>query len=529
MMGKDEKMKVMKKYFKIVLNILLLIIIFIAILAIRSADYLLNVWGEIEFSTVIYQLSSPLRGTNEDTIKQYLHEALFSAIFIFIILVVLWTVFKLSKKLQLNITLRIGKNKFNTILKFVLSNKKRKIVECLIKTVTFVSIALLLWSKASAIDLFGYIKDVTNRSMIFEEEYVDPQNVNIQFEGKKKNLIHIYMESMETTYTERNKGGSKNQNYIPNLVELAEKNVSFSNSDKLGGFFSAYGTDWTMGALLGTTTGVPYKLPIGENSAGDYAKFLPGVISLGDILKKNGYENYFLCGSDAWFGGRTAYFRDHGDYTIYDYYVAVEEGIVAEDYFEFWGLEDQKLYEWSKLKITEIASKEENFNIAILTVDTHQAEGYVCELCDDKYEEQYANVISCSDRQLVNFVEWIQQQSWYQDTVIIVTGDHLSQNKTFFDDIDKEDRRIYNCFINTDLEVKNSTQNRQACSLDLFPTVLAAVGARIEGDRLGLGTNLFSARRTLAEEMGVEEFNSQIARYSKFYNENFIKNEKVEN
>ena len=37
--------------------------------------------------------------------------------------------------------------------------------------------------------------------------------------------------------------------------------------------------------------------------------------------------------------------------------------------------------------------------------------------------------------------------------------------------------------------------------MDMFPTTLASLGAVIDGDRLGLGTNLFSDKPTLAENL----------------------------
>ena len=39
-----------------------------------------------------------------------------------------------------------------------------------------------------------------------------------------------------------------------------------------------------------------------------------------EILEYNGYNNYFMIGSDAEFGGRKSFFETHGNYTIYDYY-----------------------------------------------------------------------------------------------------------------------------------------------------------------------------------------------------------------
>lgn len=58
-------------------------------------------------------------------------------------------------------------------------------------------------------------------------------------------------------------------------------------------------------------------------------------------------------------------------------------------------------------------------------------------------------------------------------------------------------------------------------AVDLFPTTLAALGCTIEGERLGLGTNLFSGMPTLMETMGIECFDDEMARYSQYYIDNF--------
>lgn len=48
----------------------------------------------------------------------------------------------------------------------------------------------------------------------------------------------------------------------------------------------------------------------------------------------------------------------------------------------------------------------------MLTVDTHFTDGYVCELCQNQYDEQYSNVIACSSRQVSEFLDWIKQQDF---------------------------------------------------------------------------------------------------------------------
>ena len=51
----------------------------------------------------------------------------------------------------------------------------------------------------------------------------------------------------------------------------------------------------------------------------------------------------------------------------------------------------------------------------------------------------------------------------------------------------------------------------------MYPTTLAAMGVTIPGDRLGLGTNLFSSTSTLAEIYGMDDLNTELLRDSKLY------------
>ena len=58
--------------------------------------------------------------------------------------------------------------------------------------------------------------------------------------------------------------------------------------------------------------------------------------------------------------------------------------------------------------------------------------------------------------------------------------------------------------------------------MDMFPTILSAMGYTIEGDRLALGTDLFSGRETLAEEMGLDALNRELKRSGRYFIANFM-------
>ena len=60
----------------------------------------------------------------------------------------------------------------------------------------------------------------------------------------------------------------------------------------------------------------------------------------------------------------------------------------------------------------------------------------------------------------------------------------------------------------------------------MFPTILASMGVEIEGDRLGLGTNLFSGKPTLIERDGFEGEEEGLSYISEFYIEKLLKEQR---
>jgi putative glycosyltransferase (exosortase G-associated) len=370
-------------------------------------------------------------------------------------------------------------------------------------------------------DVVGYFKTSIAQTKLYDDYYVMADSVAITDNGDAKNLIYVYVESLETTYASTEAGGAQTVNYIPNLTALAEDNISFSDSDKLGGYHSTNGTGITMGALFGTTSGAAYNMGSEINDMLEQGNFMSGIVTLGDVLEEKGYNQEFLCGSDGDFAGRKTYFQQHGNYEVFDLYTAREKGYIADDYFVWWGFEDAILYEIAKDEITRLAAEGEPFNFTMLTVDQHHIDGYICEYCDDEYENVTANVMKCTDRQLSSFIEWCRQQDFYEDTVIVITGDHPRMDTSLVAGVSYYDRTVYNCFINSAVETTPRMEDRIFTPMDIFPTVLSAMGYSIEGDRLGLGTNLFSDKKTLAEEKGFEWLDTELSKTSKYYEKVF--------
>jgi len=470
-----------------------------------SAHWFVETYGEIGFDSVIYTLTASLSGVQKGLIIRYLLLALLPSI----LCTALTAAFLIFQPWN-----RKGKFQSGTVRK-----RLPLVIPVLLSLILIVSAAF-------KIQLVDYLLDQKSDTELYEHYYVDPEDAEITFPEEKRNLIYIMLESMEVSYLSKDLGGAMEENLIPELYELAEENTCFSHSSQpVGGFYTTSGATWTIGSMVAQTAGIPLKTPTEDvNQYGAEGEdFLPGVTSLTSILDEEGYNQALMVGSDANFGGRKPYFLQHGLDTVYDIYTARKDGIIPKDYFVWWGMEDKYLFEYAKEELTEMAEEEEPFAFTMLTVDTHHVGGYQCEYCEESVSgETYDQSISCSSRQVDEFVDWIQDQEFYEDTTIIIVGDHESMDNGYFErNVDDDYQRlIYNCFINAEAEASKLT-NRKFAAVDLFPTTLAALGCEIEGDRLGLGTNLFSDLPTLMEKMGFLHFDAELAKASDYYTENF--------
>lgn len=380
-----------------------------------------------------------------------------------------------------------------------------------------VFVSFLLMAQLN-LNFLSYVRAQFTYTDFLETHYKDPNNVGLKAPDKKRNLVFIYLESMESTFADIESGGNmQGVNRIPHLTELAKQHASFSHHDKpVGGFRNSVGTSWTVGAAFGATTGLPLCVPISRNAMSKLKTFFPGATALGDILEKDGYHNVLMADGETTFGGQKRLFEKHGNYEVLDYTWAHENGKIPKGYFKFWGFEDYRLYEFAKEKLTSLSQSGKPFNLTLFTLDTHFEDGLVCPKCKNDFDDQYSRVIACADRQVNDFVEWIQKQDFYENTTIVIVGDHLTMDIDYCADIDREDRAVYNCIINAAVQPTN-TRNREFMITDMFPTTLAAMGYTFEGSRLGLGTNMFSSDKTLCEQYGTIELDKHFSQRSEFY------------
>ncbi len=503
-------------------------LLFICVLSLASTLWYTLVVGSIGFDSIMYTLvMSDMKGVESGLVLSYSLLCIPAAL-----VITAFLAYVLFKKKGRMLFVQLAGKKKTRIYPF---SKGWSVVLSLFVAACFLVVA------GAISGLFTYVKRYNERTMVFDEYYIPPEDATIVFPEEKQNLIYIMLESMETSYISTELGGANRNNLIPELYELAENNINFSHNSGVGGHHDINGGTWTIGAMVSQTAGIPLRVPPANNRGASgpmklpdgmdrneykHEPFLPGATTLSDILNENGYHQAVMFGSNAVFGGRKNYYDTHNNDVIYDYYTAIDDGIIPQGRYVWWGFEDEYLFEYAKQELTEMANMDQPFAFTMLTVDTHYTNGYVCQRCEDKYEHQYDNVIACSSKQVSEFVEWIMQQDFYENTTIVLCGDHKTMDNVYAsENLDRNHpRTIYNCFINSRVQTEN-TKNRQMTSVDFLPTILASMGCTIEGDRLALGTNMFSDRPTLAEEMGYGQFNLEMARYSDYYVREFYLSE----
>lgn len=353
---------------------------------------------------------------------------------------------------------------------------------------------------------------------LYEEDYVNPDSVSIVFE-KKRNLIFVMMESMESNFQDTKQGEEVDENLIPEITELSNTNISF-----MPGGISVEGTGWTMAETIAKTCGIPLQEPIEHNEYG-IQNYLKKTVCLTDILHNNGYAIKLLQGSNIKFASMDHFSISHGisKDDISDISVFERNGIFCTDTSFFKSVKDSELYEKVKTTATDLEKQNGPWMLWFYTIDTHGPYGRVDSSCVEKplsieMKNQYPFVVRCASKMINDFIEWAKMQDWFENTTIVVLGDHpamIAPEVVGFPN-KKIEHYWLDLFVNSAI---NSVPKKERLftSFDMYPTILEAVGAKIEGRALGLGRSLFSSEPTLIEKYGRDSLNVLIKKKGSKY------------
>lgn len=314
----------------------------------------------------------------------------------------------------------------------------------------------------------------------FGAHYVPPASVRLQARAPK-NLILIYVESLERGYADRTRFG---HDLLAPLNGLP--GVGFAH------YQQAPGTGWTIAALVATQCGVPLeRLTIFDgNTQGQVMdSFLKNAVCLPDLLAQRGYRNVFMGGASTAFAGKDKFLAQHHYHEVYGREQWLRSG-VAPQQMNGWGLYDADLFSRARTKLRQLEAAPQRFALTLLTVDTHEPEGHLSAACAQRGYQGFDGVLSCTTQEVADFVRFVQDSGYLEDTNIVILGDHLARRNPLSEQLAQSpERSIYNRFIAKEVPAPN---RQQLLHFDMLPTILEFVGYTVEGGRLALGYSGFN-------------------------------------
>lgn len=353
--------------------------------------------------------------------------------------------------------------------------------------------------------IVGYTEThVVPNNTDFFANFSEMKNSDVSIESvkpKHPNIVLIYAESIDQRYFDENVFPE----LLPNLNRLREDSINFSNVSQ------GIGAEWTIAGMVASQCGYPLvqSLNVGNNEFSMFDNFLPRATCLGDLLRKNGYHLAFIGGADERFAGKGNFLRSHGYSEIIDRDELLTS-ILDKSYFNFWGAFDNTLFDSAIQKFESLSKEKSPFLLTLLTIDTHQPDGYRSKTCDVYMagDNSMLNSVHCSDQLIAKFIEQIRKSPFSDDTLVIVLSDHLAlSNKAsaLLESSHMPKRLTF--FVNTPEGIKGEIIN-PGLHYDIGPTILDLAGFRIIG-RMGFGAPLTQGKGYLPGKFGEEKWQEE--------------------
>jgi phosphoglycerol transferase len=326
----------------------------------------------------------------------------------------------------------------------------------------------------------------------------------------KKNLIIIYLESVERTY----RNITETAVAFKALGEIEDRGISARMQMQIPGLH------FTAGGIVGSMCGVPL-LPRGvfsvERTARDalgvaspFSEFMPSMTCLGDMLQADGYTQSYLNGSDLAVFSKGDLFLTHG----FDRVFGLKEldNWQAESRQNLWGLDDDVVFEQVTKELYRLSKTEKPFTLAALTLSTHGPDAFLDKTCTGTpvNGSLIPDAIRCTGAHLQDLLAEVDKLGLTDDTVVVFMSDHLAMKNTMWEHLSAREEQRSN-FVTILGAGPARIINRTGTTLDLYPTILEALGYTLEGGRAYMGRSIFSEHGpTLIESIGQKSLSEAV-------------------
>ena len=459
----------------------------IAIFSICFGMTIYRYFGVTEIEQAIFHISSPLHGIDKRLVSGFFRHSIIQPVILVIISIFIFSSFpKIAKQIKI----------YSNIL-------------------ILVAIIKIFSCFTGYIYIISYLTVNENSPDFYREHIVQPEIYSISF-SEKRNLVVIYLESLEASFSDKNIFPA---NLLPRLTEWRNRYATIKDA------FQAHNTGWTIAGIVSSWSGLPLRAGAGAKNN----TFMPNVIMVTDILAQHGYALKYVQGTSLNFTGKKYLFLSHGFKP--EQYIGLETVLKKHPDWgtkyhgpSDWGLRDSITYQMAKENLLKLSQQEKPFALFMLTVNPHFSKGFVEPKWNgpqikgfDEDEQAYADVVTNADMLASEFLLWISRQDFASRTTVIVLSDHFVMETALspFLQAQSEKRRNLNIVINPVHPLH--TEGRAICHFDWAPTMLEAIGAKLPDGKMGLGVSLFSGRKTLVEEFGIQKLNYELKKYSQYY------------
>jgi hypothetical protein len=303
-----------------------------------------------------------------------------------------------------------------------------------------------------------------------------------------RNLVFVYLESVERTYTD----ARRFPGLTPNIDRLRAAGLDFS------GFRSYAGATYTIAGIFASQCGAPFLedsvfgadigklgwVPGNDNTTA--ASFHPQVACLGDVLHAAGYRQTFLSGAPLGFTNKGEFFRLHGYDTVLGE-SEIEQRHGGSLPTRGWGLVDRDVFGEALATFRHEEASGKPFSVVLETADTHPPSGYLLKGCEPyaAISNPMLDAVHCTDRLLGRFVDTLAREPGWNDTVVVVMSDHLAMRNAASPLYPPLDQRQPLLFV---VNAGRGDRPARLLHMDIAPTVLALAGVRHD-DRFMAGAD----------------------------------------
>ena len=307
------------------------------------------------------------------------------------------------------------------------------------------------------------------KSALRQAQYTNEvSTANTYFSHTPKNLILVSIESLSASFL-----GSygSDEALTPYLDAIASEGLKFTQT-------YATGTRTVRGleALSLGTPPVPgqaiVRRPNNEH-----------LTTLGEVLRHQGFDTFFVYGGYGYFDNMNAYFAAN-NYRVVDRTDIPANKIVFEN---VWGVADEVLFDTTIDHIDQRADKDKPFFAHVMTTSNHRPYTYPDGRIDIPSPGGRKGAIKYTDYAIGKFIRDAQKKPWFKDTLFVFVADHCASvaGKTR---LPVKNYHIPLIFYSPG-NLKPGVYTPMISQIDIVPSVIEALGKR--GDDLFFGRSIF--------------------------------------